>query len=101
MPPLPAAIKGTRAPTAKNRVATAIPNSPVVLSRAMIDQVILASALSPRRVALHTAGIGGGTPGASDFRGGGEAALRPVGTDLDDMAAVFQRIDGRLRHTGF
>jgi hypothetical protein len=35
-----AAICGTRAPTAKNRVATAIPNWPVALSRAMIDQVI-------------------------------------------------------------
>jgi hypothetical protein len=31
---------GTRAPTAKNLVATAMPNWPVSLSWAMIDQVI-------------------------------------------------------------
>src|SRR6516165_7976894 len=42
MPPRPAAICGTRAPTAKNLVATAIPIWPVAVSRAMIDQVISA-----------------------------------------------------------
>ena len=40
MPPMLAAMYGTRAPTAKNFVATAMPNWPVALSRAMIDQVI-------------------------------------------------------------
>src|SRR5258705_300181 len=100
---MPAAIYGTRAPTAKNRVATAMPNSPVAPSRAMIDQVIyvLSSQLRPLpsgRVALHAAGVGGGAPATADFRGGGEAALGPVGPDLHDMTAALQVIDGRLRH---
>src|ERR1700741_3705761 len=38
---MPAAMCGTRAPTAKNLVATAMPIWPVALSLAMIDQVIL------------------------------------------------------------
>src|SRR6185295_423288 len=42
MAPRPAAICGTSAPTAKNRVATAMPIWPVRASRAMIDQVMLA-----------------------------------------------------------
>ena len=37
--PAPAAVCGTSAPTAKNLVATAIPNFPLARSRAMIDQV--------------------------------------------------------------
>ena len=37
--PAPTSMKGTRAPTAKNFVATAMPISPVMSSRAMIDQV--------------------------------------------------------------
>src|SRR5215475_3204239 len=41
--PMPAAICGTRAPTAKNLVATAMAKSPLNLSRAMIDQVIAAA----------------------------------------------------------
>jgi hypothetical protein len=40
MAPTPAAMNGTRAPAAKNFVATAMPKEPVALSRAMIDQVI-------------------------------------------------------------
>src|SRR5712691_10415964 len=103
MPPRPAATCGTRAPTAKKRVATAIPNWPVMSSRAMIDQVIYAlsrhlSPLSSGRVALHAAGIGGSATAAADLRGGGEAAFRPVGTGLHDMPAALQAIDGRPRH---
>src|ERR1700732_1642980 len=98
MPPKPAEICGTRAPTAKNRVATAIPNWPVKLSRAMIDQVIQ---LASGRVTLHAPWIGGGAAAAANFGGGGKAALRPVGADLDDMAAVLQGIDRRLRHAVF
>src|SRR3954468_10868663 len=58
-------------------------------------------------VALHAAGIGGGTAAAADLGGGGEAALRPVGADLHDMAAAPELLDGRLwqaildhQHTG-
>src|SRR5262245_11583516 len=43
MAPTPAAMNGTRAPTAKNFVAIAMPKPPVALSRAMIDHVILQS----------------------------------------------------------
>src|SRR3984957_14345074 len=95
MPPILGAICGTRAPTAKKRVATAIPNWPVKLSRAMIDQVIQ---LASGRVALHAPGIGGGGGAAANFGGGGEAALRPGRSGLDDMPAFRKIIDGRLRH---
>src|SRR4051812_17476628 len=91
---------GTRAPTAKNRVATAMPNWPVASSRAMIDQVILQK-LSTGRVALHAARIGGGAAAAADFRGGSEAAFRPVGTDFDLVAARPQLLHRGLRHTRF
>src|ERR1700686_3044583 len=106
MAPMPAAICGTRAPTAKNRVATAIPNWPVALSRAMIDQVMSvlskpSQRLPSGRVALHAAGIGGGAPPAPDPRGGGEAAFRPVGAGLHDVTAALQVIDARLRHAVF
>src|ERR1700730_17298033 len=90
---------GTRAPTAKKRVATAMPNWPVALSRAMIDQVI-PSPLPSGRIALHTPGIGCGAPAAADLRGGGQAAFRPVRTGLHDMAAALQLLDCRLRHPG-
>src|ERR1700736_5973492 len=113
MPPIPAAICGTRGATRKKRVATAIPNWPVALSRAMIDQVIyvLSShpsrlfehdlfgkpvptfpdhALPSGRIALHAAGIGGGAPPAADLRGRGQAALRPVRADLQDMTPALQ-----------
>src|SRR4051812_4792180 len=53
------------------------------------------------RVALHAPWIGGGTAAAAQFGSGGEAALRPVGPDLDDMAAALQRIDSGLRHAIF
>src|SRR5262245_4977999 len=99
MPPMRGAICGTRAPTAKNLVATAMPIWPVEGSRAISDQVILSSPdLPARRVALHTPRVGGGAAAAADPRGCGEAAFRPVGADLDDMATPLQRIDGCLRH---
>src|SRR3569623_2787222 len=95
MAPKPAAMKGTRAPTAKKRVATAMPNWPVAGSRAMIDQVICFPSAS-RGVALHAARIGGGAAARTDARGRGEAAFRPVGADLDDMPALAQILDRRL-----
>src|SRR5207237_7584626 len=63
---------------------------------AMIDQVI---SLASGGVALHAPRIGGGATAGTDFRGSGEAAFRPVGAGLDDMAAPRQLIDGRLGHT--
>src|SRR5882724_13552954 len=101
MPPIPAATCGTRAPTAKNLVATAMPNWPVAESRAMIDQVISAYPLSSGRVALHAPGIGGRAAAAANLGGRGEAAFRPVRPDLDDMAAALQGVDRRLRHAVF
>src|ERR1700754_219818 len=89
------AICGTRAPTAKNLVATAIPIWPVRGSRAMIDQVISSATGG---VALHAARIGGGAAARADLRGGGEAAFRPVGASLDDVASSRQLVDGCLRH---
>src|ERR1700690_4262671 len=96
---MPGAMCGTRAPTAKNRVATAMPIWPVALSRAMIDQVIFA--LSCSRVALHAARIGGGAAAAADAGGRGEATFGPIGTGLDDMAAALQLIGRGLRHAIF
>src|SRR6185312_5640371 len=99
MPPMPGAIYGTRAPTAKNLVATAMPMWPVRGSRAMIDQVISCCLfeLSSCCVTLHPPGIGGGAAAANPG-GGGEAAFRPVRADLDDVATALQGIDGRLRY---
>src|SRR5437868_7990983 len=94
---MPAAICGTRAPTAKKRVATAMPNRPVETSRAMIDQVMLTN-LSAGRVALHAAGIGGGAAAAAKFRGGGEAAFGPLRAHLHDMSARAQFLHACLRH---
>src|SRR5271168_2830445 len=96
MAPMVGAMWGTRAPTAKNFVATAIAIWPVTLSLAMSDQVM---GLASGRVALHAAGVGGGAAAAADFRGGGQAALRPVRTDLDDVAAAAQGLDGCLGNT--
>src|SRR4051812_3062028 len=98
MPPTPATMKGTRAPTAKKRVATAMPISPVMSSVAMIDQVIVAWLSSSGRVALHAPGIGGGAATTSDARGRGQPPLRPVGADLDDVAAAAQFLDRGLGH---
>src|SRR5215468_2934817 len=98
MPPRMGAMCGTRAPTAKNLVATAIPIWPVRGSRAMIDQVISSASGG---VALHAARIGGGAAARADLRGGGEAAFRPVGAGLDDMAAPRQFVHGRLGNAVF
>src|SRR5262245_8880081 len=97
MPPRPAAICGTRAPTAKNFVATAMPNWRVTLSLAMIDQVI-SSFLASGGVALHAPGIGGGAAALADAGGGGEAAFRPVGAGFDHMAAAGQFVARSLGH---
>src|SRR5215468_4734422 len=104
MAPRPEAMWGTRAPTAKKRVATAMPNWPVTLSRAMIDQVMScpsASRLASCRVALHATRIGGRAASRADARGRGEAALRPVGADFHDMPALAQIVDRRLGHAVF
>src|SRR4051812_7267635 len=98
MPPWPATMNGTRAPTAKKRVATAIPIWPFESSLAMFDQVIVAWLSSSGRVALHAPGIGRGAAAAPHAGGGGEAALRPVRPDLDDVPAPAQLLDGRLGH---
>src|SRR3954466_1940602 len=98
MPPMPGAMCGTRAPTAKNLVATAMPIWPVRGSRAMIDQVISSSSGG---VALHAPRIGCRAAARSDLRGSGEAAFRPVGAGLDEMAAPRQLVDGGLRHAVF
>src|SRR5436190_8011210 len=95
---MPGATCGTRAPTAKNLVATAIPIWPVSGSRAMIDQVISSASGG---VALHAARVGGGTTAGPDLGGGGEAAFRPVGADLDDVTAPAEFVDGRLGHAAF
>src|SRR5579864_7311638 len=78
---------GTRAPTAKNFVATAIPIWPVALSLAMIDQVM---ELAPRGVALHAARVGRGTAARADLGRGGQAAFRPVRPDFDNVSALSQ-----------
>ena len=39
---------------------------------------------------MHAARIGGGAAAAADAGGRGKPALRPVRSDLDDMAALFQ-----------
>src|SRR3954452_6784530 len=49
-------------------------------------------------VALHAARVGGGAAARTDARGRGEAAFGPVRTDLDDMSALTQVLDRRLRH---
>src|SRR2546428_6868764 len=100
MPPMPGAICGTRAPTAKNLVATAMPIWPVRGSRAMIDQVIslLLFELSSCRVALHAPRIGGGAAAAPDPGACRQAAFPPVGADLRAGGPAFQRIAVRLRH---
>src|SRR5882757_129043 len=87
---------GTRQPTAKFLVATAMPNCPVAGSRAMRDQVMALS--PPRRVALHAARIGGGLAALAVLRGGGQAPLGPVRPDLELVSALLQFLLRRLRH---
>src|SRR5262245_2246994 len=95
-------MNGTRAPAAKNFVATAMPKLPVALSRAMIDHVIGAFRESPSRgIALHAARIGGSFPPSSVARCRREPAFGPVLTYFNNMAASFQLIDGRFRNPVF
>src|SRR3954454_6453587 len=63
---------GTSAPTAKNRVATAMPIWPVEWSFAMIDQVIVRDALR-----LKCSRIEGALP-LPVLHGGGTSEARPV-----------------------
>src|ERR1700722_2377121 len=51
----------------------------------------------PRRVTLHPARIGGGAAAVAVAGGGGEAALGPVGFNLDPVAAALELLDGRGR----
>src|SRR5262245_19977854 len=102
MAPTPAAMKGTRAPEAKNFVATAMPKRPVALSRAMIDHVMCAfRELSPGRITLHAARVGGGAAPAAFTRCRREPAFGPIRANLNDMAAFFQLVDGRLWYAVF
>src|SRR5688572_667327 len=86
---------GTRQPTAKFLVATAMPNRFVLGSRAMRDQVM---ASPSRRVALHAARIGGGLAPLAVARSGRQASLRPVRAGFELVAALLQLLLGRLRH---
>src|SRR5215471_16945755 len=100
---MPGAMCGTRAPTAKNLVATAIPIWPEARSVAMIDQVIgwrLGFSTSCR-VALHAPGIGGSATTAAEAGCSGQSAFRPIGSGFDDMAAARQLVARGLRHTVF
>src|SRR5262249_53029193 len=100
---MPGAMCGTRAPTAKNLVATAIPIWPEARSVAMIDQVIgwrLGFSTSCR-VALHAPGIGGSATTATKAGCRGQTAFRPIGSGFDDMAAARPLVARRLRHTVF
>src|SRR4051812_18485482 len=87
---------GTRQPTAKFLVATAMPNCRVAGSRAMRDQVMGLS--PPRRVALHAARIGCRLAALAVARGSRQAALGPVRTNLELVPALLELILGRLRH---
>src|SRR5690349_5195197 len=107
-----AAICGTRHPTAKFLVATAMAKTPVAGSRAMRDQVIhplrthsaptrtreARTTLAPRRVALHAARIGGGLAPLAVARSRRQAPLGPVRPDLQLVAALLQFVLRFLRH---
>src|SRR5581483_8080304 len=98
MAPISGAMWGTRAPTAKNFVATAIPIWPFALSLAMIDQVM---ELAPRGVALHAAGVGRGPAACPDLGSGGQTAFRPVRADFDNVSALSQIVDRGAGHAVF
>src|SRR5215472_14614944 len=55
----------------------------------------------PCRIALHAARVGGSAAAAAFARSGGEAALGPIGLDLDNVASALELLDGRLRHAAF
>src|SRR5882757_8828642 len=87
---------GTRQPTAKFLVATAMPNCPVAGSRAIRDQVMGLS--PPRRVALHAARIGRRLAALAVLRGCRQAPFGPVRTNLELMPALLELLLRRLRH---
>src|SRR4029077_20868536 len=55
----------------------------------------------PRGVTLHAARIGGGAAAAADAGRRRETAFRPVGADLDLVAAALELVDGLWRHAAF
>src|SRR5579883_2832537 len=57
--------------------------------------------LPARRIALHAARVGGGAAAAAIAGGGGEAAFRPGGAGLDDVAAASKLVAGRGGHAAF
>src|SRR3984893_14032752 len=87
---------GTRQPTAKFLVATAMPNCLVAGSRAMRDQVMALS--PPRRVALHAARVGRRLAALAVARSGRQAAFGPVRTGLELVPALLELFLGCLRH---
>src|SRR5215470_11510582 len=89
-------MNGRRTPTAKKRLAAAMPKRPVFVSRAMIDQVIRL-ALSAGGVALHAARVGSGAPLAPFERSRRQPPFRPIGPGLDDVPAPLEFLDGRRR----
>src|SRR5437016_3806422 len=94
---MPDAMLGTRQPTAKFLVATAMPNCLVAGSRAMRDQVMAPS--PPRRVALHAARIGGRLAALAVARRGRQAALGPVRTSVELVPPLPELVLGCLRNT--
>src|SRR5215213_505853 len=90
---------GTRAPTAKNFVATAMAIRPLSRSWKMIDQVM--RRLPPGSVALHAARVGGGLAPGILAAGRGQPAFRPVVVHLDLMAALTQFLDRFGRNAAF
>src|SRR5258707_3410924 len=96
---------GTRAPTAKNLVATAMAMRPLLRSWKMIDQVILQTtsfhqrrASTPGGVALHAARIGGRLAPGILARGLGQTAFRPLIVHLDLVTALLEFVDCVLGH---
>jgi hypothetical protein len=56
---------------------------------------------TPGGVALHAASICGGFASSPVLRGGAQATLRPVGADLDLVAATLELLDRALRQPCF
>src|SRR4029077_7719802 len=95
VPPAPfcGSMLGTRAPTAKNLVATAMAMRPLLRSWKMMDQVIRRSASlyqhrtsAPGRVILHAARVGRRLAPRILACRRGQTSLRPVGVHLDLVA---------------
>src|SRR5713226_5375051 len=99
---------GTRAPTAKNLVATAMAMRPLLRSWKMIDQVILRSASFPHHpastpggVALHAARVGRRLAPRILARGRCQPAFRPLAIHLDLVTALLEFVDRVLGHPAF